>query len=103
MFRDWTQRKDIEAFAGALAKDLGRRFPPDSEARTDKGAKNQLKAITDTLFDQAVRFRREKKLGVYGKAKLGNTFRWQLKEIGYSETFVEETTHQLVGRLARNV
>jgi hypothetical protein len=101
MFRDWSQRKDIDAFATALANDLRRRFPPNSEARTDRGAKNQLQAITETLCGQAVRFRRERKLGLYGKAKLGNVFRWQLREIGYSEAFIAEVTQQLVGHLAR--
>ena len=35
VFQDWFRRKEIDAFATALAQDLGRRFPPQSEgART---------------------------------------------------------------------
>jgi hypothetical protein len=101
VLRDWFQRKQIDSFATALAQDLGRRFPPQSEERTDKGAKNQLASITDGLYAHAANFRQEKGLGIYGKAKLGNTFRWQLKELGYSQTFVNEVTHGLVLRLAK--
>jgi len=101
VLQDWSRRREIDAFATALAQDLGRRFPPKSEERTDKGAKPQLSSITDGLYAQAVRFRQDKELGIYGKAKLGNTFRWRLKEIGYSRRFIDDVTHGLVLRLAR--
>ena len=101
MFRDWMRRREIDAFAAVLAEDLGRRFPPKSEARKDRGARNQLASITDALYAQAVRFRHENRLGVYGKAKLGNAFRWRLKELGYTDVFVNEVTHGLVLTLSR--
>lgn len=94
--RDWLRRKEIENFATDLARDLGRRFPPAGEKRTDKGASNQLAAISAGLRERGVGFSRTQGLGVYGKAKLGNSFRWQLKELGYSEKFIESVTHELV-------
>jgi hypothetical protein len=101
VLRDWFRRKEIDAFARALAQDLGRRFPPKSEERKDKGAKNQLESITDGLYAHAVKFRHDKQLGIYGKAKLGNTFRWKLKEMGYSESFIRDVTHGLVLRVTK--
>ena len=92
--------KRIEEFASTLAVDLGRRFPPASEARTDPGAKQQLKVILDGLSARAVRYHDEEKLGIYGKAKLGNVFRWKLKELGYSTEFCERATKEIVTRLA---
>lgn len=92
--------KELEAFADALATDLGRRFPPTSEARTDPGAVNQVKVIMEGLGARAVRFHEEKKLGVYRKAKLANVFKWKLKELGYSDAFAERVTKNLVTRLA---
>ncbi|MFN8991916.1 MAG: hypothetical protein ACK52I_02070 [Pseudomonadota bacterium] len=71
--------KELEAFAGELAIDLSRRFPPASEARTDVGAKNQLKVILEGLAARALRFHESRKLGVYRKAKLANVFQWKLK------------------------
>jgi hypothetical protein len=94
--------KEIEEFATKLAEDLGRRFPPASEARTDPGAQNQLKVILEGLGARAIRFHKENKLGVYKKAKLGNVFKWKLKELGYSEAFAERATKDIVTRLAVN-
>ena len=92
--------KEVEAFAVVLAEDLGRRFPPSSEARTDTGATHQIAVILDSLANRAVRFRDEKRLGLYKKAKLGNVFRWKLKELGYSEPFVEQATTTIITRVA---
>jgi len=92
--------RELEAFATGLAEDLGRRFPPASEARTDPGAHHQIKVILEGLAARAIRYREEHKLGIYRKAKLGNVFRWRLKELGYSEAFVERATKEIVTRLA---
>ena len=97
----WLNTKKVDDFARTLAQDLARRFPPASEARTDKGAQNQLAVITESLYARALRFHQENRLGVFKKAKLGNTFRWQLKELGYSDPFIENVTKGLVVRLAR--
>jgi hypothetical protein len=92
--------KELEEFATVLAQDLARRFPPASESRTDAGAKHQIKVILEGLAARAVRYRQEHKLGLYGKAKLGNVFQWKLKELGYSAAFAEGATKELVTRLA---
>jgi len=92
--------RELQQFGADLANDLGRRFPPASEARTDPGAKHQIKVILDGLAARAGRYHDEHKLGVYGKAKLANVFRWKLTELGYSKPFVEGATKQIVTRLA---
>lgn len=92
--------KELEAFATALATDLGRRFPPASEARTDKGVEHQLKVILAGLGARAVRYRDEHRLGIYKKAKLANVFKWKLADLGYSEAFVEKATKEIATRLA---
>jgi hypothetical protein len=92
--------REIEEFALVLAQDLARRFPPASESRTDAGAKHQVKVILEGLCARAVRYRDEHDLGVYKKAKLGNVFRWRLKELGYSDEFTQRATKDLVTRLA---
>lgn len=92
--------KELEEFSTALAEDLGRRFPPTSEARTDPGAKHQLTVILEGLAARAVRYNEQNKLGIYKKAKLGNVFRWKLKEIGYSDDFIERATKEIVTKVA---
>ena len=97
---DIFKTRELEEFAVALANDLGRRFPPASEARTDPGAQNQIKIILDGLGARAVRYREQHKLGLYKKAKLANVFKWKLKELGYSAAFVDRATKQIATRLA---
>lgn len=92
--------RELEEFAANLAMDLGRRFPPASQARTDTGAKHQLKVIMEGLAARAVRYHEQNRLGVYRKAKLANTFKWKLKELGYENEFSESVTKDLVTRLA---
>ena len=93
---------ELEEFAVALASDLGRRFPPSSEARTDPGAQHQIRVILEGLGARAVRYNSEHGLGIYKKAKLGNVFKWKLKEIGYSNEFAERATKEIITRLAVN-
>jgi hypothetical protein len=94
------ETRELEEFALVLATDLARRFPPTSEARTDPGAVHQIKVILEGLAARAVRYHEQHKLGIYKKAKLGNVFRWKLKELGYSNQFAEHATKQIVTRLA---
>jgi len=91
---------EVEAFAASLAEDLARRFPPAAEKRADRGATRQLASILDSIATRAERFRDERRLGLYRKAKLGNRFRWRLKELGYSEAFIENATNAIVTRVA---
>lgn len=92
--------RELEGFAAGLAEDLNRRFPPASEARTDPGAKHQIKVILEGLAARAVRYHQEHKLGIYKKAKLANVFKWRLSELGYSTDFVDQATKELATRLA---
>jgi hypothetical protein len=92
----------LDEFATVLASDLGRRFPPASESRTDPGAQYQVKVILEGLGARAVRFHAENKLNLYKKAKLGNVFKWKLKELGYSDAFAERATKEIITRLAVN-
>jgi hypothetical protein len=94
--------RELEEFATNLALDLARRFPPASEGRTDQGAQHQIKVILEGLSARAIRYRHEHKLGIYRKAKLGNVFRWKLKELGYSDAFIERATKEIVTRIAVN-
>jgi hypothetical protein len=91
---------ELEEFAQGLAGDLGRRFPPASEARTDNGAQHQLKVIMEGLSARAVRYHEQHRLGVYKKAKLANVFKWKLSELGYSKPFVDRATKEIATRLA---
>lgn len=92
--------KDLEVFSTNLADDLGRRFPPSSESRTDTGAKHQIEVILEGLAARAVRYQQERNFGLYRKAKLANVFKWRLTELGYSKAFVERATKSIATKIA---
>ncbi len=89
--------KEVDAFAKSLAQELAKRYP----AALDKGSERKvsqkrLTTILEDTFSRAADFKKQHKLGVYKKARLGNTFRWELQEMGYSEKFVEVATEGLI-------
>jgi hypothetical protein len=96
--------KQVDEFAKGLARELARACPPEKDADTGKGkpkvTAGKLTAAVDDICRQAVQYREQHKLGIYKKARLGNTFRWELKELGYEEAFVENVTQRLVVQIA---
>jgi len=93
---------EVDKFAKDLAKDIGERYPvavANDPAR--KVSANRLTAILEDAFGQASDFASKNKLGAFKKAKLGNTFRWELKEMGYDDKFVEVATEGLIVYVTR--
>lgn len=94
--------KDLDVFAKSLAQDLAKRYPPALENSPEKRiSPNRITKVLEEAVGKAVQFNREQHLGMLGKAKLGNTFRWELKELGYSERFVEFATEALIVYITR--
>lgn len=94
--------KEVDAFAKELAEELAKRYPPMlDQPGTQRLSEKRLTRILEEVCDKAVAFKNEHKLGVYKKARLGNTFRWELEERGYSKSFIETATEGLVVYLAR--
>ncbi len=60
-----------------------------------------MTTILEDTFNRAMEFKKQHKLGVYKKARLGNTFRWELQEMGYSEKFIELSTEGLIVYITR--
>ena len=90
--------KQVDEFAKGLAQEIAKRYPPTM----DKGegerriSAKRLTTILEEVVKNATAFRDEHKLGLYKKARLGNTFRWELSELGYSDKFIEVATEALV-------
>ncbi|MCZ7565283.1 MAG: hypothetical protein M5U08_17120 [Burkholderiales bacterium] len=95
-------RKEITEFAKGLAVSLSKRYPPALDFNPEKRvSENRLTKVLEDTLHQAVEFQQKHKLGLFGKAKLGNEFRWQLKELGYTEKFVEVATEGLMVYITR--
>ncbi len=94
--------KDVDSFATGLAQDLAKRYPPAlDKGKERKISQKRLVTILEDTFKRAIDFRQQHKLGVYKKARLGNTFRWELQEMGYSEKFIEVATEGLIVYITR--
>ncbi|HTO51488.1 MAG TPA: hypothetical protein VML91_27910 [Burkholderiales bacterium] len=94
--------KEVDAFANDLAADLAKRYPPAIDVSPDKRvSENRLTRVLEETLLKAAEFQQQHKLGVIGKAKLGNKFKWQLKEMGYTDKFIDVATEALMVYLTR--
>jgi hypothetical protein len=85
-----------------LATELSKRYPPSLDVGNErKLSQKRLTTILEGVYSKAIVFNSENKLGLYKKARLGNTFRWALQELGYTAQFVEVATEGLVVYIAR--
>ena len=50
----------------------------------------------DEIFNRARAFQKEKRLGIYGRAKVGTSFKFELKSAGYPQDFIDDLTRQLL-------
>lgn len=94
--------KQIDEFAKTLAESVAKRYPPAlDKAAAKKMSVNRITKVLEDAYDRAVEFQRDNRLSVYKKARLGNSFRWELKDLGYSSGFVEVATEGLIVYITR--
>ena len=94
--------KDVDQFAKSLAAEISKRYPPSlDQASQKKISQNRVARVLEEAYGKALAFRTDRELGVYRKARLGNTFRWELTELGYSKPFVEMATEGLIIYITR--
>jgi hypothetical protein len=94
--------KDVDAFAKTLAHDLAKAYPPGlDQSGGPRLSEKRLTTLLEDVCNRAVAFRNERRLGVHKRARLGNTFRYELEALGYSRTFIETATEGLVAFLGR--
>lgn len=95
--------KEVDQFAKSLAQEIAKRYPPsiDTGGGERKLSQKRLTSILEDTYQKAIEFKSQHRLGVYKKARLGNTFRWELEELGYSKRFIETATEGLVVYITR--
>lgn len=98
----WFDTEQIDEFSRSIAAELVKRAPPAALGAHDKKAAKRLKSTHQAVFSRAEQFARTHTLNVYKKARLGNQFRWALKEAGYPPEFVESWTYELVTLITLN-
>ena len=94
--------QEVDAFAKTLAQDLASQYPPEiGPSGGPRLSEKRLTTLLEDVCNRAVAFKNEHKLGVHKRARLGNTFRFELETLGYSRTFIDTATEGLVVFLGR--
>lgn len=84
-------------FANEMVEKIARQFPPASEKQlAKKGVQKRLEAILENIMSDLERFQKEAGLGWIGKARVGNSLRWKLIELGYSKQFSDALTEAVI-------
>ena len=94
----WFDASRAEEFGTSLAKSLIEKIPLDKKLTEAKFASAAEHVLTK-MSDQIVAFKQSEKLNFYKTAKLGNAFRWTLKDAGYNEALTEKLVEWLVANL----
>ena len=93
--------KQVDEFAIGLARSFARQCPPQKEEGRPTVKPQKLVEVLEEVCREALGFKNQHKLGIYKKARLGNSFRWELTELGYEKRFVEDITQRLVVFISR--
>lgn len=95
--------KQVDEFAKSLARELAAQCPPDpsSEGARPNVTPKKLLSTLEQVCGKALGFREQHALGIYKKARLGNSFRWELANLGYGKQFVDDVTQRLVVHISR--
>lgn len=94
--------REVDSFAKELAEMISKRFPPALEKSQERRVSpGRITKVLEDALEKAEEYGRNRRLGTYKKARLANSFRWQLKDLGYSDKFVEVATEGLVVYVTR--
>ena len=100
MVLGWFDTREVDRFAASLVREVTRRLPPSQVDSSSKKAIERLSRMTDVLSNQVRTFAQSQSLNVYKRARLGNRVKWQLKDAGYPQPFVDAFTTEVVTLLA---
>ena len=95
----WFSTREVDESARQLAEDFAATFTLEMAAdlpRDRKKVERKLSSAIKKTYQNAEELQRQKAFGVFKKARLSNTFRWQLEELGYDEQLIETVTEGLV-------
>lgn len=95
MVLGWFNAKEAEAFGNGLAVMFDEKFHANARAKQEKVAAKQEKLVAEVM-SQARQYKIAHKLNAYQKAKLGNAFKWKLRDLGHDARLVDLMTKDLL-------
>lgn len=94
----WLDAKEEQAFAKEIAQFYIERVPFESPFSTKQFAAKTQEVLKKVDL-QVQKFKNGRSLNLYKKAKLGNAFKWALRDAGYDTEYVNGLTEWLMLRL----
>jgi len=89
--------KPIQKLAQSLAADIASRYPAEiANSPEPIVSQRRCSEILENIFLRARQFNLESRLGVLARIRLGSALKWQLKEMGYDEKFIDTAMAHLV-------
>ena len=94
--------KHVQRLAQNLAADIASRYPAEIANDPEPMVSRQRRSeILENIFLRARQFNLESRLGALARIRLGSALKWQLKEMGYDEKFIDTAMEHLVASVTR--
>ncbi len=94
----WLDAKAEQEFGQTLAKFYIDRVPFESPFSTKKFA-TKTQEVLKKVELQVHQFKAGRSMNFYKKAKLGNAFKWALRDAGYDTEYIDGLTEWLMHRI----
>lgn len=92
----------VDAFAKSMALRITKSYPPVIANNPEQPVtQKRIVEILEETFSGAPQFLQGNRLGLLGRVKLGNAFKWELREIGYEHKFADLAAEKLIEQLTR--
>lgn len=98
MLPSWLDAKPSIEFGESLARFFIENVPHGPQVSEKKFAVKTSAAL-EKMDRQIGTFKAEHKLNIYTKAKLGNAFKWALRDSGHDREYIDKLTDWLMTRL----
>ena len=95
----WFNATEARNFGAHLAEMLATDLSKKEKSKREFSAAKRARLL-QKVFVQVRQFKQTRKLNFYKKAKLGNSFKWKLLELGFEPGLVDELTHELMLRMS---
>lgn len=92
----WFDTKEVLQFANELAIEFSKRFPASGSADDSSQNQSRLRGAKDLMLSRTQVFAERHKLNLYKRAKLANTLKWKLRDLGYSTTLTDPIVYEVV-------
>jgi hypothetical protein len=92
--------KHVDEFADSIVAELRERHPPDNAGGKRPKDMERFRRLFARVFGRIDLFAQENRLNLYTKARLANRIRWELKDAGYPEDFIETATREVATHVA---